>query len=278
MATFYNQATLSYGNNITTSNITTGELISGLTVTKAVASSGYGVGEGVTYLVSLVNATATDRTGITLTDDLGAYTVGTVNAVPLTYVDGSIIYYVNGVAQTAPTVTSGTELTITGINIPAGGNATIVYEATANNSAPLTAGSTITNTVTVDEESATATVSVRETVELSIAKAVCPAVVNDNGQLTYTFIIQNTGNLDATDTDNVVITDTFNPILNGITVTLNGTALTLGTDYTYDETTGEFATVAGAITVPSATYTQNSDTGVITATPGVSVLTVSGTV
>ena len=34
MATFYNQATLSYGGNTTTSNITTGELLDALTAVK----------------------------------------------------------------------------------------------------------------------------------------------------------------------------------------------------------------------------------------------------
>ena len=41
---------------------------------------------------------------------------------------------------------------------------------------------------------------------------------------------------------------------------------------------GEFATVNGVVTVPSATYTQDPTTGAITTTPGVAVLTVTGTV
>ena len=46
-------------------------------------------------------------------------------------------------------------------------------------------------------------------------------------------------------------------------------------NYTYDETTGAFATVAGQITVPAATFTQNAD-GSYTTNPGVTVLTVTG--
>jgi uncharacterized repeat protein (TIGR01451 family) len=103
-------------------------------------------------------------------------------------------------------------------------------------------------------------------------------VVSDNGQLTYTFVIQNSGNLDADAADNVTITDTFNPILNGLTVTLNGTALAEGIGYTYNDVTGVFTTVPGIITVPAATYVQDPITGVITTTPGVSVLTVTGTI
>ena len=48
-------------------------------------------------------------------------------------------------------------------------------------------------------------------------------------------------------------------------------------DYTYDAATGAFATVAGKLTVPEATFTQNAD-GSWTVTPGQSVLTVTGTV
>ncbi len=278
MATFYNQATLSYGDNVTNSNITTGEIITGLTLTKTAASTNYGDGDGITYVITLVNATGTDRTGVTVSDNLGVYTLGSTELVPLSYVDGSILYYQNGVLQTAPTVAVGTDLVISDITVPAGGNVTLVYEATANGFAPLAAGSSITNTVTSGDLTDTVTVPVREEAELTIAKAICPAVVSDDGELTYTFVIQNSGNLAAVVTDNVTVTDTFNPALSDITVTLNGEELEEGTGYTYDEATGEFATVPGVITVPAATYVQNPTTGVITTTPGVAVLTVTGTI
>ena len=44
------------------------------------------------------------------------------------------------------------------------------------------------------------------------------------------------------------------------------------------QTTGEFATVAGQITVPAATYVQDPLTGLWSVQPGVAVLTVTGTV
>ena len=286
MATFYNQATLSYGGVVQNSNITSGEIISGVTLTKTAVSSGYGPGDGVTYVVTIVNAENTAKTGITLTDDLGAYTPigGTTEVVPLTYVNGSIIYYQNGILQTAPTVTAGPPLTVTGIEIPANGNVTLLYEATANAFAPLAAESTITNTATATSTAFaepltdTASVAVNEAPNLSIAKAVCPPVVNNDEAITYTFIVQNTGNLPINATDDLVVSDTFNPILTGITVTLNGTALVAGTDYTYNETTGEFATIPGVITVPAATYSTDPTTGVITTTPGFATLAVTGTI
>ena len=90
--------------------------------------------------------------------------------------------------------------------------------------------------------------------------------------------IRNTGNAPADATDNVVITDTFNPALSGITVTYNGTTWTTPENYTYDETTGLFTTVPGQITVPAATFTQDPTTGVWVTTPGSVTLTVTGTI
>ena len=113
--------------------------------------------------------------------------------------------------------------------------------------------------------------------ELSITKSVSPTTVTENGQLTYTFVIENTGNTDAVATDDIVLSDDFDPILTNISVTLNGAPLSEGTGYTYDEASGAFATVAGQITVPAASYVQNAD-GSWTVIPGTATLVVSGTV
>ena len=100
----------------------------------------------------------------------------------------------------------------------------------------------------------------------------------ENGQLTYILTIQNTGVVPATIADNLVVTDTFDPVLDPISVTFNGTPWTEGVNYTYDETTGQFATVAGQITVPAATYAQDPTTGAYVMTPGVSVIRVTGNI
>jgi len=63
-----------------------------------------------------------------------------------------------------------------------------------------------------------------------------------------------------------------------ISVTLDGVALTEGVDYTYNEQTGEFATVQSRITVPAATFTTDPVTGQTVITPGTAVLRVTGTV
>lgn len=282
MATFTNQATITLGDSITNSNVVTGEISTGLTVTKTALTENYGRGESITYAVTIANATASPYNNVGFTDDLGAFTLpdGITTVTPLTYIGGSLIYFVNGVIEAEPGVTAGPPLAVTGIDIPAGGTVTLIYQGRVNGFAPLDVGASIVNTVTVDlaeDQTATATVTVREEVNLSIAKAVCPAVIT-NGELTYTFIIQNTGNLAVVATDNLVVSDMFDPILNDIVVTLNGATLVEGEGYTYDAATGAFATTNGAVTVPAATYTRDAVTGALVITPGSAVITVTGRV
>lgn len=283
MAQFTNQAQLRYGNSVTNSNIAIGEILEVLSVSKTAVRSTYNRGDSVTYLVSIVNSGTTPITGLTLTDDLGAYTMAAQTLTPLTYVPDTAKYYTNGTLQTTPVVTAGATLSISGINVPAGGNALLVYDAVTNPYAPLSAGSTINNTVVISGGGITSitaqeTVSVASAPLLTITKSVSPVPVAENGTLTYTFLIQNDGNVAADAASAVVITDTFDPILSNLTASYNNQALTLTDDYTYDETTGTFATVAGKITVPAATYTQDPVSGEWITTPGISTLTITGTV
>lgn len=200
---------------------------------------------------------------------------------PLAYVPNSVRYYVNGVLQTAPTATPEPPLVITVPNVPANGSIMLVYEAEVTAYAPLGTNGSITNTANVTdgnlEVSASETVSTDDRAVLTISKALCPAVVTGNGQITYTFVIENTGNTEASEAERIVLTDTFDPILKNIAVTFNGTAWTAGTQYTYGETTGVFATLPGQITVPAAQYTQNEN-GTWATTPGTAEVVITGTV
>ena len=234
-------------------------------------------------MVSIVNSGTAAYENLTITDDLGAYTQEGQTLYPMTYTAGSIRYYVNGILQAAPTVTAGPPLTITGITVPAGGNAIVIYEALPNAYAPGAVGSTIMNTATVTGGGLSAPLTAQETVTVAqvadpvITKALDPVMVPENGQLTYTFTIRNYGNTPLVATDDVILSDVFDPILENITVNFNGTAWSLGTNYSYDPATGAFATLPGQITVPAATYTQNPD-GTWAVTPGTATLTVTGTI
>ena len=284
MATFTNQAILSYNNTTTSSNIVEGELVEVLSATKTAVNQFYGRDDAVTYAVSIVNAGTTAFTGLTITDNLGAYSFNATTLTPLNYVADSVRYYSNGVLQTAPSVTAGPPLTITGISVPAGGNALILYSARSNEFAPLDSEGVIDNTATITGGGlsaplvATATVNAETGVRLSIHKSVCPATVTENEPLTYTLTIQNSGNIPVVATDDVIVSDTFDPVLAITAVRFNGADWTSPANYSYNAATGLFTTAAGQITVPAATYTRNATTGAWNLTPGTSTLTISGTI
>ena len=56
MATFFNQASLSYNGQITNSNITEGEIIGALSIDKISLNTSYSAGDTVSYLVTLQNS------------------------------------------------------------------------------------------------------------------------------------------------------------------------------------------------------------------------------
>lgn len=283
MPTFTNVATLTYNGTSVNSNVVTGQIRQALTAEKTAVGDNYSVGNDVTYVVSIINTGVTAYTDLTLTDDLGAYTLDETTLYPLTYQADSVRYYVNGALQAAPTVTAGPPLVISGITVPAGGSVLVIYNALVNTYAPGEVGSAIVNTVTVSggglstELTAQETVTVAQTADPVITKALEPVVVPENGELTYTFTIRNYGNTPLVTTDNVALTDTFDPILENITVTYDGVAWTEGVNYTYEETTGLFATVPGQILVPAATFTQNPD-GTWSVDPGTVTLVITGTI
>jgi len=284
MAIFSNQATLTYNGSSTNSNIAYGEILDVVSATKTAVEGNYTPGSLVTYVVTLRNTGGTVLSGLTVTDDLGGMDYNGTTVYPLTYEEGSATFFVGGVPQPAPAFTAGPPLVFSGISIPAGSDAVLVYQARVNAYADPAAGGTIVNTVTVTGDGLNAPVTATETVtaavspDLSISKTITPAQVVDNDRLTYTYVIHNSGNEAVVATDNAAITDVFNPILTALTVTFNGAAWTQGTQYTYDETTGVFTTLPGQITVPAATYTRDPDTGAYSLTPGIATLTVTGTI
>ena len=284
MAQFTNQAQLSYNNATVNSNVAVGEVLEVLSANKTAVTTTYAQGGDITYVISAVNSGATPIGGITVTDNLGAYTFGETTLYPLTYKDGSVRLYINGVLQAAPIVVAGPPLVVSGITLPANSNMVLIYEANVNTFAPLGDEDSIINIATVTGNGISTPIIATETVTpiseamLDITKSISPVPVAENGVVTYTFVIRNSGNAPADASANVTLTDTFNPILSDLTVLLNGVALAEGTGYTYAVTEGDFATVPGVITVPAATYVQDPVSGVWSVTPGTTTLTVTGTI
>ena len=284
MAQFTNQAQLSYNNTIVNSNVVVGEILEVVSSNKTAVVDTYTADSTVSYAISIINSGNTPITNLTVADDLGAYTQGGETRVPLSYVDGSVTLFINGVLQAAPTVVATPALVISGITLPANSDLVLVYSTEINEFAPLGVGDSIVNTATVTGNGIPAPVTVSETItpeeapQLRITKSLEPVPVSENGTLTYRFVIDNYGNTATVATDNVALSDLFDPILSGITVSLDGVTWTEGVQYNYNETTGQFNTVPGEIIVPAATYTQDPITGVWSIIPGSVVLTVSGTV
>ncbi len=287
--TFTNQAFLSYNDTVRPSNIVTGVINDVLSATKTAAPNTYSTEDILTYVITLVNTSPTALSGLTVTDNLGAYAFGTGTRYPLSYVPDSLIWIRDGVPQTTPLPVRvvENELVFSGISVSGQGDGTgiteIVYQVRVNEFAPVgTTTASITNIIEVTGAPLTTPVTATETVtaearlDLSIFKSISPNPVPENGQLTYTFLIQNYGSIAGVATDDIRITDTFNPYLADITVTLNGNILP-DTAYTYT-TNGVFTTVPGAITVPAATFVQDPTTGAYTITPGTAILTVTGTI
>ena len=282
MAIFSNQATLTYNGNTTNSNIAYGEILDVLAVTKTAVEGSYAPGGVVTYVVTLRNTGGTVLSGLTVTDDLGGYLFNGNTVYPLSYIAGTAALFVDGVPQPAPTVTAGPPLVVTGLSVPASGDAVLVYQAQVSAYADPAAGGTINNTVTVTGNGLSAPITATETVTavtaaaLTISKSITPSQVVDNDRVTYTFVIQNTGNEAVVATDNAAISDTFDPVLSALTVTYEGVTWTEGVQYNYAG--GVFTTVPGQILVPAATYSQDPTTGAYTLTPGIATLTVTGTI
>ncbi len=282
MAQFTNQAQLSYNGNVVNSNITVGEFLDALTAEKHAVTGTYSVGDSLTYVISIISTSENAQT-VTVTDDLGSYIAAGETVYPLAYIAGSVTYYRNGALQPSPTVTSAAPLTVTGITVPAGGSVILIYKANVTEFADPTSDGVITNIATIDGSCVTTPLRVAETVSaagspvLTITKSLEPTVISGcGGRVTYTFTIRNHGSAPALPSDNVILTDSFYPLLHGISVTRDGSSFPAAA-YTYSESTGYFATERGCVTVPAATFYQDSS-GVWTVTPGETTLIVTGTV
>ena len=281
LAAFTNQARLTYAGGAVSSNRVSGEITEVLTLAHACVSGTYEPGGRLAWAVSIRNAGDADITDLTVTADLGAVTYGAETLYPLSWRQGSLLCLVDGAVTPLPVGKAGPPLTITGVEVPAGGSTVLVYETDVTEAAPLGDGAQIVNTVSLTGSCVAAPLTAAATAEmddapiLSIVKALEPAVITGCGQVTYTFTLENAGGA-AGEEAAIVVSDVFTPTLAGLTATLDGQVLTAD-DYAYDEAAGVFATTAGRITVPAATYRQEED-GTWTVVPGVATLTVTGVI
>lgn len=278
-----NQASLQYQygdtNATVLSNIATAVLEQPLSVEKTSLRDAYRAGDTPTFVLRIVNSGNAALNNVTVRDDLGTFTSGTVSVTPYAFLPDAILF-VDGVNNGVLTPTGGEdEIVFTIPTLPADTTALIVYEVALTEEAPLAAGESITNTVTATADGLTDsaqdsfTAAAAEYADVTITKTMTPSVV-DGGRIVYTFDIENSGNAEA---ENIVLRDAFDPAPEAITVAVNGTVLP-ATEYSY---VGGVLTVPGAfgtpLSLPAAQITRNPATGNVIITPSALRITVTGT-
>ena len=283
-----NQASLNYQYNGQTgsaiSNIATATLTEALSVEKVSLEDVYRFGEELTYSVSVFNSSGSALTNVAVLDNLGSYTVGGNTVTPLSYV-GPAILFVDGafVGNITPSAVADNSVTFTIPTLASDSRAQILYKAIVNSSAPLATGAEITNTVSVFGAGTTTppvtdsnTVTADNYADVTITKTMTPSTLSDGEALTYTFVISNYGNTEAT---NIVLTDAFDPAPENIVVQVNGETVD-SADYSY---VGGVLTLpaegsAYELSLPAATITQDSVTGEVSVTPSSLTVTVVGVI
>ena len=281
MATILNNAaTLTYNSgestNSAASNVVSTNLLDSysLSATKYTANDSFRPSENITYLVTVTNTGTQPLYAVQVTDDLGGA------GVPLSFVQGSALV-LDGSSVTAVVPVSVSPLTIVLPDVlQSAESVTVLYVAQV--SALLSADTeTITNTVqtlahegsatgpVVDAQPTSVTITAEDFAQIEITKLVDKTVVASGDTLTYTFNIENSGNIEAT---NVVITDTLPAEFtitsvmsetNGVVTVYDATDYTVSADNTIVLPVG-----TTVITVPPRTESGN----------GLTVVTIEGTI
>jgi uncharacterized repeat protein (TIGR01451 family) len=285
MATIENFATVSYTSCGVTetkvSNLAEIGIESAISFAKTTLGDTYSEDSVITYILSITNTSANTVSNIKITDDLGSFLFGTIELTPLGYTAPALLLIDGQDVSSQLTVddTTAGSLVFSFPTLPAGATANIVYRASVNEFAPLALNSAIVNTATLTSDSdcadgsASATVTAASAANVSVFKQMAPNPVVCGDVVTYTIRIYNYGNIPAED---VVLTDTFNPAPDTITVSKDGVLLG-ESEYSY--VGGTLTTPVGTgtpVSVPAATFTRDSETGILNVTPGVVEYVITG--
>lgn len=273
------QITYSYNGNSDTvlSNQTNTTLIDEYTVslTKTPVSDEVRAGDNAAYVLTMRNTGSGALYNPTITDDLGAAGA----ASPLTYAEGSALFYINGAPSTGTAATGENGVVFTSAAILQPNDIlTVVYRAATRE----TQAAAITNTATATANSgsatgaainaaATATITPQAFANVSVFKSADKSSVISGDTLTYTFTLLNTGGEAA---ENIRLVDALPSefTVNSVSYEVNGTTTQIpASDYAI--------TAPNTLTVPTQTSTLTIGVPAATETgPGVTTITVTGTV
>ena len=281
-----NQASVAYQYNGQSasilSNIASAVLTEPLSMEKVSLESVYRYGEEITYSISFENSGTAALSGVTVTDNLGTYTLaGTMTAVtPLTYVAPAILL-IDGIyaGNITPTQTENS-VVFTIPALAASSRAQIIYKAAVNAFAPLGDGAVIENTVSLTASGINALITDSNQItaddyaDVTVTKSMSPTNVVDGDALTYTFVINNYGNAPA---EEIVLRDAFDPAPESITVQLNGVTQPTAA-YTYENGVLTYPAEGAAqtLSLPAATIVQDPITGQVSITPSSLTISVTG--
>ena len=284
----YNTASLTFEfgsqKKSASSNIAMTTLQEALSITKSSLGEAYTENGEITFMISVTNNYTESVKNIKITDNLGSYSLNSNLCdklfTPLTYIGPSFLYLGGTLFSNIEPKVLQDKITFTVPTIPAKSNALIIYKTYVNEFAPLVTGSTITSTATLSSKilthslNASVSITVKDQADVRIIKNMSPNPVLPGEKITYSFSLYNYGNTEA---KNVVLNDTFIPSPEVISVYLNSSEI-LPDDFSYINGTLTIPSYDSKldISVPPATFEQDSVTGTISPTPGIVSIIVKG--
>lgn len=278
--------TFEYGSQIgyASSNTAITTLRETISMSKTSLGSSYYLDEGIFYTIAINNNNNSEINNVKISDNLGSYfpnySISNTAFTPFTYV-GPANLYLGGTfySEIEPEIYTD-KVVFTIPSIPARSNALIIYKVSVNDRALLAPESEIVNTATLSLESildpitASNTLTVANTADVKIIKHMCPDPVTRGEKITYSFSLYNYGNTEAV---NVVFSDTFSPAPSSITVAVNSENLFFS-DYSYINGTLTIPAYGStfSLSIPPAEFVQNPVTGIVSISPGITTITVTG--
>ncbi|MGN1043343.1 MAG: hypothetical protein ACI4PR_00875 [Acutalibacteraceae bacterium] len=243
----------------------------------------YSFGDTITYIISVANNENKNIKNIKISNNLASHNINSEITqkiiTPLSYTGTSKIYIGGKFFSEIEADIFSNKIVFNIEEIPALSNALIFYSTKVNKCANLNKGSYLKNTSSLTYDNminsieSSHTIYINEKADVNLIKYMYPNSITSGEIITYNFIMYNYGNIEA---KSVAFSDEFNPAPLNLNVSVNSEPLS-SKNYSY---------IDGKITIPSynsdfslsippAKFTQNKNTGIVTTTPGSTIITIT---